>query len=88
MYRRSCGCTAERIDASRRPRIDLLVVQLTGGLRTTSSPPVLPESQGVGGAKWPPSPIFGIPSDMSTDGLCKPSADRKKGDMTLTVWTG
>ena len=48
MYRRSCGRTTERIDASRRPRIDLLVVQLTGGLRTTSSPPVLPESQGVG----------------------------------------
>ena len=47
MYRRSCGRTAERIDASRRPRIDFLVVQLTGGLRTTSSPPVLPESQAV-----------------------------------------
>ena len=27
MYRRSCGRTAERIDASRRPRIDFLVVQ-------------------------------------------------------------
>ena len=34
MYRRSCGYTAERIDASRRPRIDLRVVELTGGLRT------------------------------------------------------
>ena len=48
MYRRSCGRTAERIDASRRPRIDFLVVKLTSGLRTTSSPPVLPESQAVG----------------------------------------
>ena len=37
MYRRSCGRTAERIDASRRPRIDFLVVQLTGGLRTTQA---------------------------------------------------
>ena len=41
MYRRSCWRTAERIDASRRPRIDLRVVKLTSGLRTTSSPPVL-----------------------------------------------
>ena len=48
MYRRSCGYTAERIDASRRPRIDLRVVKLTSGLRTTTSPPVLPESQAVG----------------------------------------
>ena len=48
MYRRSCGRAAERIDASRRPRIDLRVVKLTGGLRTMSSPPVLPESQAVG----------------------------------------
>ena len=37
MYRRSCGRTAERIDASRRPRIDFLVVKLTGGLRTTQA---------------------------------------------------
>ena len=29
MYWRSCGRTAERIDASRRPRIDFMVVQLT-----------------------------------------------------------
>ena len=36
MYRRSCGRTAERIDASRRPRIDFLVVKLTSGLRTTT----------------------------------------------------
>ena len=48
MYRRSCGRTTERIDASRRPRIDFLVVKLTSGLRTTSSSPVLPESQAVG----------------------------------------
>ena len=32
--------------------------------------------------------MFGIPSDMSKDGLCRPSADRNKGNMTLTVWTG
>ena len=25
---------------------------------------------------------------MSKDGLCRPSADRNKGNMTLTVWTG
>ena len=37
MYRRSFGRTAERIDASRRPRIDFLVVKLTGGLRTTQA---------------------------------------------------
>ena len=46
--RRATHATTERIDASRRPRIDFLVVQLTSGLRTTSSPPVLPESQAVG----------------------------------------
>ena len=90
MYRRSCGRTAERIDASRRPRIDFLVVKLTSGLRTTSSPPVLPESLAVGRTRS--VPILGIPSDMSTgmsnDGLCRPSADRNKGNMTLTVWTG
>ena len=27
-------------------------------------------------------------SDMSKDGLFRPSADTKKGNMTLTVWTG
>ena len=37
---------------------------------------------------YPPCPILGIPSDMSKDGLCRPSADRNKGNMTLTVWTG
>ena len=86
MYRRSCGRTAERIDASRRPRIDLRVVKLTGGLRTTSSPPVLPESQAV---------RRGVPPYSETRGTCprmacagRPSADRKKGNMTLTVWTG
>ena len=66
-------------------RIDLRVVKLTGGLRTTSSPPVLPE---ISGRRAPNGPIFGIPSDMSTDGMCRPSADRNKGNMTLTVWTG
>ena len=86
MYRRSCGRTAERIDASRRPRIDFLVVKLTGGLRTTSSPPVLPS--GISGRRTRSVPILGIPSDMSKDGLCRPSADRNKGNMTLTVWTG
>ena len=87
MYRRSCGRTAERIDASRRPRIDILEVKLTSGLRTTSSPLVLPESQAVGRGV-PPHSQLGIPSNMSKDGLCRPSADRKKGNMTLTVWTG
>ena len=52
MYRRSCGRTAKRIDASRRPRIDFLVVQLTSGLRTTSSPPVLPEGSRMV-RRWP-----------------------------------
>ena len=67
------------------PASTLVVVQLTGGLRTTSSPPVLPESQAVGRGVPPYSEG---PSDMSKDGLCRPSADRNKGNMTLTVWTG
>ena len=77
MYRRSCGRTAERIDASRRPRIDLRVVKLTAGLRTTSSPPVLPESQAVGRGVPPYSECR--QTCPSKDGLCRPSADRNKG---------
>ena len=89
MYRRSCGRTAERIDASRRPRIDFLVVKLTSGLRTTSSPPVLPESQAIGRGVPPYSES---PSDMSNQArmACagpQPTG-RKKGNMNLTVWTG
>ena len=40
------------------------------------------------GARIKSAPILGNPSDMSKDGLCRPSADRNKGNMTLTVWTG
>ena len=87
MYRRSCGRTTERIDASRRPRIDVCGGEAHRWLaHNSSSPPVLPESQAV--RRGVPPSILGIPSDMSKDGLCRPSADRKKGNMTLTVWTG
>ena len=86
MYRRSCGRTAERIDASRRPRIDFLVVQLTGGLRTTQAVHRYCLNLRPSGAECPHTRKS--ESDMSKDGLCRPSADRNKGNMTLTVWTG
>ena len=86
MYRRSCWRTAERIDASRRPRIDFLVVKLTTVACAQQAVHRYCLNLRPSGAKWPH--IFGIPSDMSTDGMCRPSADRNKGNMTLTVWTG
>ena len=32
--------------------------------------------------------MFGIPSDMSKDGACRPSAVKNKGHLASTVWTG
>ena len=34
------------------------------------------------------APMFGIPSDMSKDGACRPSAVKNKGHLASTVWTG
>ena len=92
MYRRSCGRTAERIDASRRPRIDFLVVKLTSGLRTTSSPPVLPESQAVGRGVPPYSETRRTCPRMACAGPQPTGIRPNKGNrnsyscMTLTVW--
>ncbi len=91
--RRGARCIGDRVgvlpNGSMHPYVPastFVVVKLTGGLRTTSSPPVLPESQAVRRGVPPYSETRG--SDMSKDGLCRPSADRNKGNMTLTVWTG
>ena len=32
--------------------------------------------------------MFGIPSDMSKDGACRPSAVKNKGHLASNVWTG
>ena len=85
MYRRSCGRTTERIDASRRPRIDVCGGEAHRWLAHNK------QSTGTAGISGRPArsvPILGNPSDMSKDGQCRPSADRKKGNMTLTGWTG
>ena len=91
--RRGARCIGDRVgvlpNGSMHPDVPastFVVVKLTGGLRTTSSPPVLPESQAVRRGMPPYSESRGTCPRMACAG--RPSADRKKGNMTLTVWTG